>query len=161
MVATDDLPLVCVGFRWPAPGFLRNGRPDENPLSGEFVCRYQKGEIEKFIKDGEGYKVARVGPLDYARMLAKIGHAFIVAEYGEDSFKPALTDLIRGRTDGAPYLVGGDDSGTPLQDQPGQLHHVYRHDCNVNGVDYILATIRLFAFMGMPRYHVVVGRKLK
>lgn len=92
-------------------------------------------------------------------MLAKIDHAFAVAKYGFDSFEPFLPPVILGQSDNATYLVGGDP--TPLADQ-SVLHDVHRKDVRRNAGPALLGVaIRLFAMNGMPRYHVIVGRRLR
>jgi hypothetical protein len=69
--------------------------------------------------------------------------------------------LIKGESDLAPHLVGGDSSPDP-PDQPTVLHDIYRMDCRRdNGPTYLGVALRLFAMVRMPRYHVIVGRRLK
>lgn len=100
--------------------------------------------------------------MDFARMLAKIGHSYAYAKCGPDTFEPMLLDLILGRAENASYLVGGDPNGPPPS-QPKVMHDIYPVACRIEptGAEYLLVAIRLFAFWGMPRYHVVVGKKLK
>ncbi|MEK9282825.1 HNH endonuclease [Bradyrhizobium sp. ISRA442] len=157
VVPLANFPTSCLGFNWAEAGLLRHIDP-ATEFEGELVVRHPKGEIEKYIKDGEAIKIARVRPLDYARMLAKIAHSYAVARLGETTFEPLLPDLILGKDANAPYLIGGDKSGAPLVDQPDALHDVYPQACIVTGVPHLLIGIRLFAFMGMPRYLVVTGR---
>lgn len=157
VVPLEEFPTSCLGFNWEEAGFLRHVEP-ATEFVGELIVRHPKGEIEKYLRDGEAIKIARTRPLDYARMLAKIAHSYAVARFGEAAFEPLLPDLILGRNVQAPHFVGGDKSGAPLVDQPGVLHDVYPQACIVKGVPHLLIGIRLFAFMGMPRYLVVTGR---
>lgn len=94
-------------------------------------------------------------------MLAKIGHSYAVANMPPNSFEPMLPNLILGNDTDlyASYLVGGDKSGWSPKSAPC-LHSVYLQDCTSGGVTYTLAGITLFEIVGMPRYHVIVGRKL-
>jgi len=158
----NDLPKYCIGFKWPAPGILRDQPSSTYEYDGELTIGYPQGEVEKFIPDQHGIHLGRIRMLDFARMLAKIAHSYAFAKCGIDTFQPMLLDLILGRTENAPYLVGGDASGSP-PDQPEILHDIYPVGCRVepSGAEYLLVAIRLFAFIGMPRYHVVVGKKLK
>jgi len=156
-IALDDFPMACLGFEFEAAGLLRHMQPTSE-FEGNFVVRYQTGELEKHADGDRGFKLGRVSPREFARMLAKIAHSYAVAKFGESSFQPLLLDIILGKSNFAPYLVGGDKSGVPLDDQPTALHHVYGQACDVNGAPYLLVAIRLFAFMGMPRYLVVVGK---
>ena len=42
------------------------------------------------------------------------------------------------------------------------MHDIFRNDCRRdNGPNFLGVSIRLFAFFGMPRYHVIVGSRLK
>ena len=117
--------------------------------------------MKRFVGTGKGAKIARVYIHDFARMLAKIAHVYAVAEFGADTFRPMLPPFILGKIDMVPYVVGGDESGAALPEFQDGLHHIYRHDCCTNGVDYLVIAIRLFAILGMPRYHVIVGEAIK
>jgi hypothetical protein len=94
--------------------------------------------------------------LVFGRMLAKIAHSYAIANLGITGFKPLLPDLILGKSAAAPWLIGGDASG-PVPDTEPCLHNVYLQNCLTAGIEYVLVAIRLFCFVGMPRYHVVVG----
>lgn len=157
-LSADELPAVCIGFGWPAPGLLRGDLPNDS-LAGKILFRYPEGDLARHSPaDTTAVQLGRAYPLDFARMLAKIAHVCAVAEHGHKSFTPLLPNLILGRdTNLASYLVGGDATAPPEDEQV--LHSIYRQDCRVLSTHYLMMTIRLFAFMGMPRYHVVVGRK--
>ena len=155
-VPAEDLPGVCFGFRWPAPGVLLGKPPAEN-FEGELVARFIEQEVwAHATPDGRKVKLGAVNMLLFARMLAKIAHSYAVANLGLSAFSPMLPDLILGRSAAAPWLVGGDASGPPPETELS-LHHVYLQHCLTSGVEYVLVAVRLFAFVGMPRYHVVVG----
>jgi hypothetical protein len=156
-VTLEGFPTCCLGFEWEAAGLLRHAAP-ATEFIGELVVRYPKGELEKYLKDGEAIKIASVRQLDYAKLLAKIAHTYAVARFGESTFEPILPNLITGKDAGAPYLLGGDKTGAPLNDQPRTLHDIYPQGCEVGGVPYLLVAVRLFAFLGMPRYSIVVGK---
>lgn len=156
-VPLAELPTSCLGFNWQEAGLLRHIEP-ATEFEGELVVRYPKGEVEKYLREGEGIKLGRVRPLDYARMLAKIAHSYAVARFGESSFEPLLPNLIIGKDAHAPHLVGGDKSGAPLNDQPQTLHDIYPQACDIGDVPYLLIGLRLFAFMGMPRYLIATGK---
>ena len=158
----EELPHYCIGFDWPTAGILRGQPSESRDFNGKVVVRYPKGELEKFISDQHGIRLGRIRELDFARMLAKIAHSYAYAKCGIDTFQPMLLDLILGRAENASYLVGGDHSGAS-PDQPAIMHDLYPLECRVepSGTEYLLVAIRLFAMLGMPRYHVVVGKKLK
>lgn len=158
-ISYTDLPQYCIGFKWPVAALLRGEGPDIFEFGGELTLRYPKGGLEQFIPDKHGIKLASIRELDFARMLAKIAHTYAVAKCGADSFEPMLLDLILGKQENAPYLVGGDP--TPAPDEPTVLHDLCPVFCKpASGIVYLLVAIRLFAAFGMPRYHVVVGRAI-
>jgi hypothetical protein len=160
VASVAEFPQLCMGLRWPIPGIL-SGEPPTSQVGGELVVKYDKAKMEQHATETQAFRIGRVGPLHFARMLAKIAHAFTVARYGLGSFDPLLLPLILGTYDQALFLVGGDASG-PLPDQPSLLHDVFRLDCRRdNGPTYLSTAIRLFAMVGMPRYHVIVGHRLK
>jgi hypothetical protein len=160
-IGVADLPYVCMGFRWRVPGIL-SGVPPAINVRDELVMRYNKAALDKHATTTQAVRLGRVGPLQFAQMLAKIAHAWAVAEYGFDSFEPLLPPLILGHIKEAPYLVGGDFREPQLPEQSGVLHDLARVDCRLNdGPSYFGVAIRLFAALGVPRYHIIVGRRLK
>jgi hypothetical protein len=96
----------------------------------------------------------------FYRMLAKIAHSFAVAEYGIDSFIPFLIELIIHGKGSRPtdYYIGSPPQPAPTDRASTPSHQL--------GIDFIglqhgawigVVTIRLFAHLRAPRYHVVVG----
>jgi hypothetical protein len=98
-------------------------------------------------------------PFILMRMLAKIGHAYAVAQRGLNSFKPYLLDVIAGRSDDLGNWVGGglDD---PAEAASNQQHEVQLGPAHRHGRKHLAVTVRLFACYGAPRYHVIVGEEL-
>ena len=104
--------------------------------------------------------IRRAGSINafiFARMLAKIAHAFAVAEYGYGRFPHLLPDLILGRQrgDGFNHLVGGTTDILPKGRNTHEIR-LERHS-SVLGEQFLVARIRLFADLGGPIYFVVVG----
>lgn len=101
----------------------------------------------------------RARPHIYARMLAKIGYAYAVAEYGgssTDAFTSLVTDLVLGRSDDWTLTVGGWwDIPAPI---PGGDHLT---DISVVQAaldrSYLIVDVRLFSQLETPKYRVVVG----
>lgn len=94
-------------------------------------------------------------PLRFARMLAKIAHVAAVADFGVDGFVHLTPSMILGENGMMNYLVG---CGGFIEELPtDRLHagHTLIHD--ESGM--IVSLVRLFASLGAPTYHVVVGLK--
>jgi hypothetical protein len=96
----------------------------------------------------------------FCRMLAKIAHAFAVADLGNGRFKPYLADLISGRTNTPSYWVGGSKELPARTQFLHQLSVEYiRKLDDVADRLYLVVHIRLFANLGAPQYCVVVGER--
>lgn len=94
----------------------------------------------------------RVRPLPFARLLAKIGHALAVAQFGITAFEQTyLADFIRGITDNAGEWLGSSTGDhTPLD-----ALHTY---AIVETGGEVRVYLRLFASFGGPEYVLIVGR---
>lgn len=67
-----------------------------NPTT-DMWAKIETDAYRKLVKeDGEGIQIARVNPLTFFRMLAKIAHGITAAQVGLCNFTPLLTDLILG-----------------------------------------------------------------
>lgn len=94
----------------------------------------------------------RVRPLPFARLVAKIGHALAVAQFGIAAFDETyVTDFIRGITDNAGERLGSSTGDHTALD----ALHTYTIVANQGEVRVYL---RLFASFGGPEYVVSVGR---
>jgi len=91
----------------------------------------------------------------FCLMLAKIAHAFAVAELGLDGFHPFLPDLIRARdlSNRARFIGGG------RGDEPAsEALHELNFDTTVSSNRNVIAVrVRLLGNLGTPTYHVAVG----
>jgi hypothetical protein len=96
----------------------------------------------------------------FSQMLCKIGHAFAVAEALLENFDPLLPDFISHplekveNEDRKYYFVGGEIDPSP---PTPYLHELGLGLYAMSGQLYLVARIRLLAFLGAPVYHVVVG----
>ena len=92
----------------------------------------------------------------FFRLLAKIAHAFAVAELGLEAFEPFLLSMIRdAKTDDAVRYVGGierTEGAAPALHQAWIVAYTPKPDL-------VTVRIRLLACLGTPTYAVVVGRK--
>jgi hypothetical protein len=94
-----------------------------------------------------------------ALTLAKIAHAYAVADFGLNNFEPFLPPVILGESDKLYKYVGG--SPTPLRD-PNTLHSVRLHlghsHFGAKADWLLLVSIGLLSAYDMPTALVVVGR---
>lgn len=122
------------------------------------VWRFAPPDTEAFVvrHGGTSVIIGEFEPLRFARMLAKIAHGFAVGELGLDGFTPNTLGLIRGETDNYAQFVGG---GIGDSFDNAGLHNINRYTHNDTGD--IAITIRLFASLSAPIYHVLVGRLVR
>jgi hypothetical protein len=103
-------------------------------------------------------EVARVHPLFFFRMIAKIAHAWTCGVEGAQNFRPLLTDLILGKTEVIRDFIGGEPTTPPAE--PGRSHSLRTDYYRIDGADYVGANVRLFNDFGAPEYIVIVGERL-
>lgn len=157
-VPREEFPALCIGYLWPAPGILRGVDPIDAFEHTEAVIRLVEDGVERHLPADD--RRARLGRFDvnvFARMLAKIAHAYAVGQIGEARFEPLLLDLILERSNALPWLIGGEFGNLPREGDGG-LHNVQPIHVRIGDTSYWLVAIQLFAMLGLPRYFVVVGR---
>jgi hypothetical protein len=144
---------------WAPPGIItnRSRTPGLEGLTSHLVKSSVKDESEPVTRLGvfESGEPLHFDAVPFARFLAKLAHVMAVAEYGLGSFKPYLSDLIRGVDNCPGFLVGGAPEAftrQALRDHEGEIG-IYEHD----GSTFLLAQIRLFGFLGLPTYVAVIG----
>jgi hypothetical protein len=156
ILSPHEIPLVCIGFSFPIPGILR-GLPPSETCNGKLIVRFQDDEVRKYLNNGK-IKLGTSNIYDFCRMIAKIAHSYAVASLGYGAFNPMLPDLILGKSKFFQHLVGGD---VTTKSQNAQvLHELKLQNCLFNGIEYVLASLQLFSFIGMPWYQIVVGKAL-
>ncbi len=108
-------------------------------------------------------KVAAIEPTatvrapEFFRMLAKIAHAFAVAEMGLDSFVPFLTPMIcDAETSNSVQYIGGLPDSEPAT---AGLHELSFGSHACHRPDTVAVRIRLLAALETPTYYVAVGRR--
>ena len=158
-IRTDNYPRIALGYCFPPPGILYNGHPNA-PIEGELMSGVLLSELDRIRKPGTELilKLGTFNALTFMRMLAKIGHAWAIATLGRDAFTPLLPDLILGKNNTARWLVGADPKAKNLPPNPAAAHDFGLEFMRVPGGTYLLAGIRLFAPVPMPKYHVVVAK---
>jgi len=95
----------------------------------------------------------------FFRMLAKIAHAFAVAEMGVGSFQAFLLPIIlKEETENSVQYIGG-ISGTEPSGQG--LHELALIPHQGPSEDVVAVRIRLLALLETPTYFVAVGRRAR
>jgi hypothetical protein len=152
---------------FPPPGILLGQEPTSSfEILRAWIHAPHAADARDHIAErgGVGFVAGRFFPIRFGRMLAKIAHGIAVSVYGPDGFVPLLPDLILGKSNAVPHLIGTEytDPRTAqldLEPVPDKLHVLNIAEYLVNEREnFIIASIRLFAYLGAPAYSVVVGR---
>lgn len=147
---SDHPPSIILPLFQP-PGIL-SGRAPDAPFKCTGVGVYYPPEADQRLRRFPGQSASlRFRTNDICRTLAKIAHAFTVAELTLDGFDPLLTDIIFEKTEHYGYLVG---NGLRLSGVDHSLHKL--RYAKVNGL--IVVAIRLYAKYQTPPFAVVSGR---
>src|ERR1700730_3648827 len=89
---------------------------------------------------------------EFFRMLAKVAHAFAVAEMGMGSFQPFLTPMIcDADTSNSVQYIGGLQDAEPAT---AGLHELSLGSRTCDRPDIVAVTIRLLAALETPTYYV-------
>ena len=93
----------------------------------------------------------------FASLIAKIGHAYAVAECGNDpDFQPQLAEIVRKKQGPfpLPYLVGGERDVLPPTDNVHEVQIIRRR---TRKHSLLVVRVRLFAFLETPTYYAVAA----
>lgn len=164
-VPTSEFPMAFVGLRLRRARILDGKLPlrlrgdeTQTAVDGEIWGKSLPEDMEKYVPKGigidYGFGLGKIQPVTFAKLIAKIAHAYAVAELGLNFFKPLATDLILGKTDTLSQWVGGD---WEIPKPSDALFDLKLEQASSNGVNFLLVHVRLFSFFGTPQYHVVVG----
>ena len=168
-VWTPEEKLVAQTHELPGFAYLRlrragilDGKPASGIIDGQLEYRHLNPK-EMFIPQrfkpdmkADEYRT-RVGvfnPEKFGKMLAKIAHAYATAEVGFGLFRPLVTDFILGKVNTMSHWVGGDWKIPPAHPAAFQLAI---ENVSTGGYRYLVVNVRLFSFLELPQYHVVVG----
>jgi hypothetical protein len=86
-IPATEYPRFFPGFRWPEPGLVR-GLPPSDTFEGELIVRFNDEELKRHMIASAKLKLFAVNVDAFARMLAKIAHAYAVAQLGIGGFDP-------------------------------------------------------------------------
>ncbi len=166
-VPVGEFPGLFVHLAYPLPGILLGAAIEDRLLTGGIhAIELMPGFGERLNDVREKYRANKVSIVgvdksnrtdkeDTGRMLAKIAHAYAVAELGPDAFTPALVNIILGRRPfNLPHYVGSQAQTT---DEASDLHEIGIDTTGLDGGRYVVVRVRLFASFKGPAHYVVVG----
>lgn len=154
-----EYPFVFLSYKFEFPGIII-GRDPNAETKIEVLARINEEEFRKFApNDKDGFRIAPMDLDSYCRMLCKIAHSYAIAELGLGSFRPFLQRFIRGRKlKHAWHWIGSD---TVIPPAATHLHDIQWSVPTIDGIVYVMVSMRLFSFMGSPRYHIIVGELIR
>jgi hypothetical protein len=154
-IPVGEFPFFLMTYKLPSLGIVIGRNPDES-INYEVVVYCDPQEMKKSMAgDQSGFQIGSPDITSFTRMLCKIAHAYAVAELGYWSFFPKLPRYIRGKAliHGWRW-IGGDTANSPPEQH---LHDIQWSVPTIDGVVYVMVSLRLFSFVGSPRYHIIVG----
>jgi hypothetical protein len=157
----DEYPGMVISFVNGLPGILVGAMPTEHYSGGVAVATLPDfGERLNHLKAKFGAREVSFNPefeiAHLGRMLAKIAHAYAVAELGYGAFRPGLLEIILGRHPMyISHFVGG-IRGQPIP-MGTDLHEIEIDQTGLGGGRYVVVRIQLFANRKLPEYYVVAG----
>lgn len=140
---------------------LSGAEPVPNPSAWSVRHIVSNGDEETALQrrypgwDGR-HMIGPVEPYRFARFIAKIAYGFAVAEIGLGCFRSTVRNIILGRSEDYFRLVGSPsrESASP---KDGKHHFDIQLRVNVPSRLIIVVSVKLFAGVGFPAYHAVVG----
>jgi hypothetical protein len=114
-----------------------------------------------------GGAAAKFGSFDvnkFCRMIAKIAHGSALGALGwspacaPPGFEPLLLDFILGKEAARFDLIGSKMEDEPPF-PPNIPHFIEINHQTINGQEHLVVDVRLFAWLGAPRYQAIVARR--
>jgi hypothetical protein len=157
-VPVKEFPRLLYICRQPPAGILV-GRAPSNEWIPDPCIIVHGADAEKAF--GKSWNFGQYRHSDLCLMLAKIAHSYAVAELGLaelEKYNLPLRKLILEKAASTGHYVGGQPTKDPPA-EPGLLHKLQIERGDLHGIQFVLVHIRLFAHLGAPQYHVVVGER--
>jgi hypothetical protein len=153
-VARDEYPLFYLYLEFDPPGLFTGRSGDHDRWRPAALLN--ESEMRKYTpNDKDGFRLAPISMAIFCALLAKIGHAFAVAELGLDAFHPVLTPFIRAESVRILKWIGGESEPSETSTA---FHEIGLSAEIIEGLTYVVVRLRLFSFLGTPWYKVVVGQ---
>ena len=156
-ILVRDLPSVQIVVKYTQPRLL-SGKESQFTLEAKFLKQGENKLRDLRVKLGWS-KISinspTANPYSFAKLLAKIAHAYCCAELGHDGFEPLLLEHILDKTSEKliTYYVGGYEPELSQTPEPLILSYI-----DLGGIKYIKVDISLHFFKESPRYQVICGR---
>lgn len=148
-------PQYLSTFVMPPPGILEGKSPGTTiTITPRMITSQSHGSI-----DPKWRTSLVVQPWPFLRMLAKIAHAFAVAELGWrqfETFTPLLNEIILETSSQVSHFIGciSDARGAPHE-----LHWLSGQSVVQTDTEYLVVDICLFASMRAPVFRAIVGKR--
>lgn len=157
LVHISSYPRYLVLPKFPEPGIMR-GVPDA-PLTATFEIHGDMPQINKIaaMQGGQPMLNTYFDLMAFARMVAKIGYAFAVAEVGWKNIEPVADDFILGKDPEAAGAVVG-QMYYPIARRSGSMHWIATRYIQHAETIYVIASIQLFCEFSPFVYSVVAGK---
>jgi hypothetical protein len=159
-IPIEDYPGMIVTLRFSLPLALLGTAPVDEELTGGVAIATLPAFGENLNKHPRRTVTRKMGgdAATLGRLIAKIAHAYAVAEIGLGRFSPYLLDIILNRPPlYLKHYVGGEiGDAPPAGADRAQISHSLER--LTDGTTLVLVKIRLFADRnGMPTYLAVAG----
>jgi len=159
-ISIADHPSLITLFRFGEADIWTGREPTLEKGVAILLIQLRPSAAKLLAQMGAYLEIDGIRANTVALMLAKIGHAYAVAELGLSGFRPFLPDLILGRVEASPlYWVGERTPQEPPSDQLHTIKLVRQHHPEFG--DLWSVRIRLFAQKDTLTYDIVVGAALK
>jgi 5-methylcytosine-specific restriction endonuclease McrA len=158
----DRCPVLCPSWDAPLPGIITGSaassriagnkwlfRPDRLELFAEKVRRF-------FRADGVKYEAGKIDAAGFKRFIAKVAHGYAVAHFGYDAVEWATPAIILGTDPNISHIIGGGQNILPADPDGAAVRISFGHPLD-GELPYLLASVRLFEFLGTPEQIVVLG----
>lgn len=151
-----DYPELLLLPKPTLPGILLRRPPDAKVPIDWFVAISIEHQIQLAGKMHSG----KFETKSFFRMIAKIGYSYALATtpHAElSTYRILLQDFILGNTTDTFHLVGAQNELDPPTYEI--LHEIDVQEWGANGIEYLVAIVRLFSDRGSPTYCAVIGER--
>jgi hypothetical protein len=166
-VPAAEFPGLVMSLTFPPAGILFDLPKEEKPLTGGIhAIELLPGFGEKLNAIKAKYrsnsigivgveKSARATEADFGRMLSKIAHSYVVAEFGLGNFRPLLNHIVRNH----PPFYLTHFIGSALG-KPGPVTDMHEIEIDQTGLGldrFIVVRLRLFANLDGATHYIIAG----